>query len=184
MVPSHQAQLASVAAVKEELARTILLDICTQDTISLTRAYEALILRESQGIKPETPMEWKVCTNCSKIFHDDYNTDTACHYHMGEMEPDDDFDVWADTDERIHGPIASEENKEEFPEGFIWDCCDKLGTDPGCQTSRHESPEETLAKEAEESRPTSASRTGTGAAEVASLEVGSDAQPVKRQRTE
>lgn len=29
--------------------------------------------------------------------------------------------------------------REEFPDGFIWDCCDKLGSEQGCRKGYHES---------------------------------------------
>lgn len=32
-------------------------------------------------------------------------------------------DFWADDD----GPVDTEENRKEFPEGFKWDCCNISG---------------------------------------------------------
>jgi hypothetical protein len=55
------------------------------------------------------------------------------------MEPDYDSDFWADHDERCHGIIDSDEMRDEFPDGFVWTCCDKLGSEPGCQVGRHQS---------------------------------------------
>lgn len=39
------------------------------------------------------------------------------------MEPDYEADAWIDHDERCHGTIDSEFCREEYPEGFFWDCC-------------------------------------------------------------
>ena len=42
-------------------------------------------------------------------------------------------DCWADHDENCHGPIDTEENRIEYPEGFLWNCCDEVNGDtPGC----------------------------------------------------
>lgn len=55
----------------------------------------------------------------------------------GELEPDYDDDAWPDHDEDCHGPIDTDENRMEFPEGFIWSCCDKQGHRSGCTRGRH-----------------------------------------------
>jgi hypothetical protein len=36
-------------------------------------------------------------------------------------------DFWADHDENCHGVIDTEEMREEFPDGFIWTCCNTHG---------------------------------------------------------
>jgi len=53
----------------------------------------------------------------------------------GEMYADDEGDFWADHDEDCHGVI--DDLKDEYPEGFIWDCCDKHGDEPGCRVAKH-----------------------------------------------
>jgi hypothetical protein len=58
---------------------------------------------------------------------------------LGELEPDYDGDFWADHDERCHGTIDTDIMREDCPDGFIWDCCDKLGSEPGCRKGYHES---------------------------------------------
>ena len=45
------------------------------------------------------------------------------------MEPDPPY--WDDDD---FGPEGRE---EECPEGFRWNCCNKLGTDEGCKYGMH-----------------------------------------------
>jgi len=60
-------------------------------------------------------------------------------FDTGTMEPDYDSDFWADHDEDCHGTIDSDFCRKEYPEGFIWDCCNKIGSEEGCRMSRHES---------------------------------------------
>lgn len=57
---------------------------------------------------------------------------------IGWMEPDDEGDFWADHDENIHGIIDSDELRNEYPDGYKWDCCNRLGdTKETCQVSWH-----------------------------------------------
>lgn len=57
---------------------------------------------------------------------------------LGELLVDDDGDFWADHDEDCHGTIDTDEMREEFPDGFQWDCCEENGESAGCQTGAHE----------------------------------------------
>jgi hypothetical protein len=104
-----------------------------------------------------------ICVQCGEPFYEDSNR--GCRYHSGEfpartfasvapllnrnlgvMEPDYDGDFWADHDEDCHGIIDSNEMREEFPDGFVWTCCDKLGSEPGCQVGQHQSNPENSKK--------------------------------------
>lgn len=58
-------------------------------------------------------------------------------FPVGDLEPDYEGDFWADHDEDCHGEIDSDDMRKEFPEGFRWDCCNKLGDEPGCRTTEH-----------------------------------------------
>lgn len=33
--------------------------------------------------------------------------------------------------------IDTKEMREDFPDGFYWDCCGEYGRTPGCETARH-----------------------------------------------
>jgi hypothetical protein len=55
--------------------------------------------------------------------------------HPGELEVDWNGDFWADHDENCHGPIDTNTHRREFPEGFIWSCCEKPGDASGCEKS-------------------------------------------------
>lgn len=63
---------------------------------------------------------------------------TASEQRTGYMEVDDEGDFWADFWEPGDGIIDSEFSRKEFPEGFRWDCCEKLGDEPGCDVGKHE----------------------------------------------
>lgn len=58
---------------------------------------------------------------------------------IAEMEVDDSEDFWADHDEDCHGVIDSDFCREEYPDGFRWSCCDRLGSDKGCRKHPHKS---------------------------------------------
>ncbi|EFX04776.1 caib baif family enzyme [Grosmannia clavigera kw1407] len=60
-----------------------------------------------------------VCEQCTKIYTEDENSDTACNFHSGQLEPDYDGEVWCDHDEDSHGIIDSDELRREYPEGYI-----------------------------------------------------------------
>jgi hypothetical protein len=66
------------------------------------------------------------------------NEQCADDHVIGELEVDYDGDFWADHDERCHGTIDTDEMREEFPDGFTWNCCDNTGSEKGCVTGRHE----------------------------------------------
>jgi hypothetical protein len=55
----------------------------------------------------------------------------------GELEVDE--DSFADHDEDVHGPMDTEENRANFPDNFIWTCCDGTGSTPGCVQDEHQS---------------------------------------------
>ena len=44
-----------------------------------------------------------------------------------------DTDAFVDWDERCHGPMDTKANRRQFPENFVWSCCDgTLGDLYGC----------------------------------------------------
>jgi len=64
---------------------------------------------------------------------------TRADMHVtGELEVDYDADIWADHDENCHGTIDTDSMRAEYPEGFVWTCCDKPGDEAGCTWGRHE----------------------------------------------
>ncbi|OJD33773.1 uncharacterized protein BKCO1_2700069 [Diplodia corticola] len=75
------------------------------------------------------------CKHCHQEFDLAANTEKSCKTHDGPLEPIE--DEWIDHDERCHGPIESEENYESFPEGFLWECCERPADAEGCCTDIH-----------------------------------------------
>jgi len=66
-------------------------------------------------------------------------------HHDGELEVDYNADTWADWDERCHGDIDTNSMRREYPEGFIWSCCEKRGDERGCKSGTGPSIEEMYA---------------------------------------
>lgn len=56
---------------------------------------------------------------------------------IGDLEENAESSTWDDWDEQCHGPWDTTENRKEFPEGFIWNCCDGDGSAKGCKIGRH-----------------------------------------------
>lgn len=97
------------------------------------------------------------CLNCKQEFDVSTNYTRECHWHTGklsasisenqannrvsgekELYEDDDF--WADHDDQCHGDPYSFRDDEDYAEGFKWSCCDNLGGDEGCKTTKHKAP--------------------------------------------
>ncbi|EJT69656.1 hypothetical protein GGTG_12540 [Gaeumannomyces tritici R3-111a-1] len=119
---------------RKHFSDRLLVDLTTEDADN-TPAEEGA----STGQKRKhTRQRYEVCEQCNNEYDVETNGPTSCVWHDGETEPDDDGDFWADHDERCHGTIDSEWAREEYPEGFIWSCCDKIGVGAeGCQTGAH-----------------------------------------------
>ncbi|KAH8908894.1 hypothetical protein BR93DRAFT_976991 [Coniochaeta sp. PMI_546] len=87
----------------------------------------------------ESLPEVYICRNCGEGFLEEHNGDRACFHHPGYLAVDYESSTWDDWDEPCHGIIDSEESRNEYPEGFRWDCCDEPGDGKeGCEYARHE----------------------------------------------
>ncbi|KAI0805269.1 hypothetical protein GGR55DRAFT_286401 [Xylaria sp. FL0064] len=79
-----------------------------------------------------------ICVNCKDPFSEDDNRPDACRHHPGEMEENDevreDMDEWPS----VYDARSIQEDKEDYPEGYIWDCCEEAGDAPGCSLGWHE----------------------------------------------
>jgi hypothetical protein len=53
----------------------------------------------------------------------------------GDLEAD--YDMFEDHDEACHGEIDSEWCQREFPENYLWSCCDARGDAEGCTKGIH-----------------------------------------------
>lgn len=54
---------------------------------------------------------------------------------LGEREPDYESRTWWDHDEDCNGRISDLE--DEYPEGFKYNCCERVGTSEGCRIGTH-----------------------------------------------
>ena len=51
------------------------------------------------------------------------------------MIVDIEHDIWDDWNDKVS---LREDHKDEYPEGFVWSCCDKqVDVKYGCRTGRH-----------------------------------------------
>ncbi|KAF5647523.1 uncharacterized protein FTJAE_1579 [Fusarium tjaetaba] len=135
--------LEDMLQAPDATVRAILRALCQDiDTRSRARSYfETLeaVNDSSDTRKRKAEDELSICVQCDEAFYTNDNNDKdACCYHWGELEPDYDADIWADHDENCHGTIDTESMRVEYPEGFVWNCCDKPGDEDGCYHGRHE----------------------------------------------
>ncbi|CAL8583818.1 hypothetical protein XPA_009435 [Xanthoria parietina] len=79
----------------------------------------------AQGRKRLRP-RYATCRNCEEEFDVTQNGSEDCVYHPEETEVDYDAATWVDHDEDCHGTIDSEEMRREFPEAFIYPCCENI----------------------------------------------------------
>jgi hypothetical protein len=61
---------------------------------------------------------------------DNDDDDDDERHHPGKLEVDLESSTWDDWD---HGKMDSDANRREYPEGFVWDCCDQTGDADGCE---------------------------------------------------
>lgn len=55
---------------------------------------------------------------------------------QGMLKPD--MHSFADWDEEVHGPIDADDTRREFPENFLWTCCQEDGVSVGCVNGLHQ----------------------------------------------
>ncbi|KUI62632.1 hypothetical protein VP1G_09752 [Cytospora mali] len=79
----------------------------------------------------------QICIQCKSAFSPGANYPEACTHHDGALLINDSDEVWADWDENISGPHNTDANRDEYPQGFTWSCCKRVGTKPGCTRGFH-----------------------------------------------
>lgn len=111
----------------------------TDDTTPENDGYvEDFDYSDSDGGDPSAVAKrqrYEICIQCEEEYDVLINDKESCEWHEGELEVDDEY--WADHDERCHGPIDTDGNRADHPDGFKWSCCDATGADEGCKLSRH-----------------------------------------------
>ncbi|KAJ0107451.1 hypothetical protein J7T55_007640 [Diaporthe amygdali] len=129
------------SASAEEL-RAVVLALCKDTAVTSQIVGHIKKLRAAKAYAPKPGEKRKasdqafICVRCGETFSEKANNSKACTYHYGKWEmevcDDEENDFWADHDEDCHGLIDTKEMREEYPEGFTWDCCYQVGTAPGC----------------------------------------------------
>lgn len=75
------------------------------------------------------------CDRCKQEFDVTKNKKRRCRWHHGSLEAD--YDWFKDWDDRVHGDIDTPENRMQYSEGFVYDCCDENATSEGSQLTCH-----------------------------------------------
>ncbi|KAI1318977.1 hypothetical protein F5Y16DRAFT_111538 [Xylariaceae sp. FL0255] len=86
--------------------------------------------------KRKAESEISICVQCQEPYYTNENDDKACLYHTGELYLDESSNQWWDWDDEDCSRDTVE-NREENPDGFIWECCDEKGSNLGCVRGRH-----------------------------------------------
>ncbi|RMZ68880.1 hypothetical protein GMOD_00002765 [Pyrenophora seminiperda CCB06] len=92
---------------------------------------------DAQTNAPTRRQRFEICKQCDEEYKVLLNDRWSCVWHPGELEVDWEGGFWADHEENIHGEIDNQDMREVYPEGFMYTCCDELGSADGCKTSRH-----------------------------------------------
>ncbi|KAI1761370.1 hypothetical protein GGR53DRAFT_469369 [Hypoxylon sp. FL1150] len=135
----------------ENVVRAILIALCSDADINrkangylkkitsktASEASKSSDATETNARKRKASVDVSICVQCQQPFYKDENNAQACKFHNGNLEVNDDDDFWADHDENVHGEIDTEWMREEFPDGFTWDCCGKSGDTTGCVLGQH-----------------------------------------------
>ncbi|KAI4867798.1 hypothetical protein F4820DRAFT_445621 [Hypoxylon rubiginosum] len=141
----------ALAKAPDNVVRAILIALCSDSDINRkANAYLKKIASKTDSQVPtksntsgtntrkrKATEEVHICVQCQQPFYKDENNAQACKFHNGDLEVDDEDDFWADHDENCHGEIDTEGMREEFPDGFAWDCCGKKGNTTGCVQGPH-----------------------------------------------
>ncbi|TFK35575.1 hypothetical protein BDQ12DRAFT_687994 [Crucibulum laeve] len=124
----------ALSTVSEGRLRQVLQDLIQEDQaveIALTRELVTL-RRQTRSVVPR----WEMCGNCEEEY--DINTrreEDECSFHPGELEVV--YERFKDWDENVHGEMDTPENQREYPDNFIWTCCDEDGSAGGCVHGEH-----------------------------------------------
>ncbi|EJP70596.1 uncharacterized protein BBA_00226 [Beauveria bassiana ARSEF 2860] len=80
-----------------------------------------------------------ICVQCKQAFSVLTRAENSCHYHPGTRWADESNEAWEDHFVNTDGPMETEENMEDWPDAFVWDCCQKTGSARGCKVGQHRS---------------------------------------------
>ncbi|KAF2126573.1 hypothetical protein P153DRAFT_346475 [Dothidotthia symphoricarpi CBS 119687] len=132
--------------------RDILKTLCSKSDVTHASVCNELLLAKTEetnstsarGKRKRDGPEYSgprfaTCGRCFSEFDVTENGPESCQWHDGKTHSSASVEFWADTEEETFGPTNTDANKEEFPEGFIWSCCEVRGDegDEGCQQGPH-----------------------------------------------
>ncbi|GAW22289.1 hypothetical protein ANO14919_118250 [Xylariales sp. No.14919] len=91
----------------------------------------------NESSKRRAISEIRICSLCKEPFNENENTPDTCLYHSGYMEVGDDSSIWEEWEDWRDGNPESAENKEQYPEGYKWSCCEEPIESTGCTRGSH-----------------------------------------------
>ncbi|CAM6104956.1 unnamed protein product [Calypogeia fissa] len=118
----------------EKIGRTHEVNASLQNERNKQRKYD--VFGPASGNKHVRP-RFVACQQCREKFDVTKNNDKGCFWHDGELEVDEGHSTWYDWDETCHGDMDSDEGRKQYPEGFVWSCCEKDGKGKGCMMTAH-----------------------------------------------
>ncbi|KAI8951813.1 hypothetical protein F4801DRAFT_543629 [Xylaria longipes] len=130
---------ASEACRKE--ARERMLVSRKRDIIELSDSSDNNTKQNKRQKKVEVTQvsRFEKCQTCDETYDVTLNNNAACQKHTGELAIDP--DVFPDDDDVQYDigsiDVNTDWRREEWPEGFIWQCCDKPLNSTACQIQRH-----------------------------------------------
>ncbi|KAM0755260.1 hypothetical protein T439DRAFT_322299 [Meredithblackwellia eburnea MCA 4105] len=103
------------------------------------------IAREAE--EEPLPKGMAICKNCESEYdlkenrlplprRKSQDDGSVCYYHPGTCYLDKGSDIWYDWCYDSHGEMDTPAHREEWPEAFLWDCCQQDGGYP-CKRARH-----------------------------------------------
>lgn len=91
--------------------------------------------------EPAEPLPFKGrivhCTHCYELFDNGVRqTKKECRYHPEFMEKDEKLDYFAEDDNYYPGS-AGTWYEDNWPQAFLWTCCERHGMEEGCKRGYH-----------------------------------------------
>lgn len=142
------------SADNERLRKTLMAIIADPRGKELVES-ELLVPSNNTEERPKKRNRYEICAQCGEEFEYAKTKEYECVWHsgscldfplcqtsmlmhrLGKCEVDWDSGEWDDTNEDVSGPIDTEENREEYPDGFYWTCCKGAADAQGCEKGFH-----------------------------------------------
>ncbi|KAI0458120.1 hypothetical protein F5B21DRAFT_461370 [Xylaria acuta] len=95
--------------------------------------------KKQKKVKVSQISKFEKCETCDETYDITLNNNTACRTHTAELAIDP--DIFPDDDDVQYGigsiDYYTDWRREEWPEGFIWQCCDRPLDDTACRIQSH-----------------------------------------------